>query len=93
MITQATQIHKHPEGGWESILQMTNRDGEHDSGRISSRSIRHGGLVDKDAAGCGSRGTTFAPGSDSSPSGQVCMPQLPAAKPEGHLPDQQREPC
>ena len=23
----------------------------------------------------------------------VCMPQLPAAKPEGHLPDQQREPC
>ena len=49
---------------------MTNRDGEHNSRGFSSRSIRHGGLVDKDAAGCGSRGKTFAPGSNSSPSGQ-----------------------
>lgn len=72
---------------------MTNRDGEHNSRRFSSRSIRHGGLVDKDAAGCGHRGKTFAPGRDPSHHWVmakaitvVCMPQLPAAKPEGRLP-------
>lgn len=102
MITQASQTHKHADGGWESILQTTNGDGEHNSRRFSSRSARHGG-DDKDVAGSGSGGRTFAPGSNSSPSGKGhhCSVHataasskargIPASPAKGTLPEAQSE--